>query len=75
MHRQDGKALETRAVVTRKESILPQYITESRLPQDVFIFPAASTRSLVAVTDSGVALAFERDGYDTVSVVPLLELK
>jgi hypothetical protein len=58
MHRQDGKALETRAFVTRKESILPQYITESRLPQDVFIFPAASTRSLVAVTDGGTTRAF-----------------
>ena len=58
MHRQDGTALETRAFVTRKESILPQYITESRLPQDVFIFPAASTRSLVAVTDGETTRAF-----------------
>lgn len=58
MHRQDGTALETRAFVTRKESILPRYIMESRLPQDVFILPASSTRSLVAVTDGETTRAF-----------------
>ncbi len=43
---------------------------------EVQVYPGpAAYSSLVAVTDSGVALAFERDGYDKVSVVPLLELK
>ncbi len=58
MHRKEWQTLETRAFVSNRETLHPEYVQQFRMPLDGFIQPASNCKSLVAITDGDKTRAF-----------------